>query len=110
MGGSKGLHGLVDGFDERQHGLLQLALELWFMRLKPLPAVISLQAAQEFEAGFTKVRFAGDAWAAGQPCQIEGGKQSLPNNYRNTLCCGVACPLLLYFKTGFRVYPAELLS
>jgi hypothetical protein len=60
MGGSEGLHGLVDGFDECQHGLLQLALELRFMSLKPFPAVISFQAAQEFEAGFTKVRFAGD--------------------------------------------------
>ena len=65
MSRSEGFHGLVDGFDERQHGLLQLALELRFMRLKPLPAIISFQAAQEFEAGFTKVRFAGDVREGG---------------------------------------------
>jgi hypothetical protein len=74
MGGSEAFHGLVDGFDERQHGLFQLALELRFMSLKPLPAVISFQAAQEFEASFTKVRFAGDVW--------EGGDRHAQNNYR----------------------------
>ena len=74
MAGSEGFHGLVDGFDERQHGLLQLALELRFMGLKPLPAVISFQAAQELEAGFTKVRCAGGVW--------EGGDRHDENNYR----------------------------
>ena len=65
MGGSEPFHSLVDGFDERQHRLLQLALELRFMSLKPLPAIISFQAAKEFEAGFTKVRFAGDMGEGG---------------------------------------------
>ena len=59
MAGSECFHGLVDRLDERQHGLFQLALELRFMGLKPLPAVISFEAAQEFEAGFSKVWFAG---------------------------------------------------
>ena len=59
MAGSKRFHGLVDGFDERQHGLFQLALELRFMGLKPLPAIVSFKTAQEFEAGFPKVWFAG---------------------------------------------------
>ena len=62
MGGSEVFHGAVHGFDQRQHRLLQLALELRFMGLEPLPAVISPQAAQESEPGFTKVRFAGDVW------------------------------------------------
>ena len=65
MGGSERFHARVDGFDERQHGLLQLSLELWLMGLKPLPAVISFQAAQELEAGFAKVWFAGDMWEGG---------------------------------------------
>ena len=59
MAGSKCFHGLVDGLDEPEHGLFQLALELRLMGLKPLPAVVSLEAAQEFETGFPKV------WCAG---------------------------------------------
>ena len=73
MAGSEGFHGLVDGFDERQHGPLQLALELRLMGLKPLPAVISFKAAQELEASFTKVRCAGDVW--------EGGDRHDENKY-----------------------------
>ena len=65
MGGSKVLHGPIHGLDDRQHGLLQLSLELRLMGLKPLPAVISFQAAQELEGGFAKVRFAGDMWEGG---------------------------------------------
>ena len=59
MAGSEGFHRLVDGLDQRQHGLLQLALELRLMSLKPLPPIVSFEAAQKFEAGFTKVWFAG---------------------------------------------------
>src|ERR1700723_977321 len=58
MGGSKVSHGAVHGFDERQHRLFQLTLELGFVGLEPLPAVITLQAAQKFEPSLTKVRFA----------------------------------------------------
>ena len=65
MGGSERFHARVDGFDECEHRLLQLSLELRLMGLKPLPAVISFQAAQELEAGFTKVRYAGGVWERG---------------------------------------------
>ena len=59
MAGSERFHCLVDGLDERQHGLFQLALELVLMSLKPFPPIVSFEAAQEFEAGFLKVWFAG---------------------------------------------------
>lgn len=59
MARSECFHSLVDGLDKRQRGLFQLALELLLMSLKPLPPVVSFEAAQEFEAGFPKVWFAG---------------------------------------------------
>ena len=58
MRGSEVFHGAVHGFDQRQHRLLQLTLELRFVGLEPLPPVISPQAPQKFQAGFTEVRFA----------------------------------------------------
>jgi hypothetical protein len=39
-------------------------------------------------------------WAAGQPCQIEGGKQSLLQININAIKRGKARPLPLYCKTG----------
>src|ERR1700684_2732940 len=57
VGGSEPFHGSVHCFYERKHRLFQLALELWFMSLEPLPAIISPQAAQESQSGFTEVRF-----------------------------------------------------
>ena len=59
MAGSECFHALVDGLDERQHGLFQLALKLRFMSLKPLPPIVSFEAAQECEAGSAKVWLAG---------------------------------------------------
>ena len=59
MARREGFHGPVDSLDEGQHGLFQLALELLLMSLKPLPAIVSFEAAQEFEAGFPKIWFAG---------------------------------------------------
>ena len=41
--------------------------------------------------------------AAGQPCQIEGGKQSLLQININAMKRGAARPLPLYRKTGFQV-------
>src|SRR5277367_6557484 len=60
--GSKVFHGVVHGFDQRQHRLLQLTLELRLVGFEPLPPVISPQAAQEFEPGFTEVRCMGNMW------------------------------------------------
>ena len=54
MAWSKCLHRLVDGFNERQHGLLQLAFELRFMGLKPLPAVVSFKAARNLRPASRK--------------------------------------------------------
>jgi hypothetical protein len=60
VGRSEPFHGSIHRFDECQHRLLQLTFELWFMRLEPLPAIISPQAAQETKSGCTEVRFSVD--------------------------------------------------
>jgi hypothetical protein len=62
MGGGKVLHRPIHGLDDRQHGLLQLALELRLMGLEPLSAVVAFQAAQESQPGFTKIWFADDVY------------------------------------------------
>jgi hypothetical protein len=57
--GSEVYHGAVHGFDQRQHRLLELTLELRLVGLEPLPPVISPQAPQKSEPGFTEVGFPG---------------------------------------------------
>jgi len=65
MAWSECFHGLVDRFDQGQHGLFQLALELLLMRLKPFPAIVSFEAAEEFEGRVPKIRFAGGVGKSG---------------------------------------------
>ena len=60
MGGRKVLHCPIHGFDDRQHGLLQLALKLRLVSFKPISPVVAFEAAQEPQPGFTKIWFADD--------------------------------------------------
>jgi hypothetical protein len=60
MGRCEALHGHVYGLDDRQHGLLQLALKLRLVSFKPIAPVVAFEAAQEPQPGFTKIWFADD--------------------------------------------------
>src|ERR1700722_19853032 len=55
MGRCEVLHGHVHGLDDRQHGLLQLALKPRLLSFKPIAPVVAFEAAQEPQPRFTKI-------------------------------------------------------